>query len=166
MPTSAKSSLILAVYPNSNGFGFVYMEDARKLLDFGTIRINPISNKKVVERIRHSIEYLKPSIVILKDPNSKCSRTGKRVSKLLLKISSLALSMNLKVMNLSRDQIRDVFEQFGGVTKYEISQILITYFKELESKLPKKRQMWMSEDQNMAIFDALSLAVAWFYLNS
>lgn len=162
---SGKSNLVLALYPNSNGFGFVYMEDARKLLDFGSVRINPINNIKIIGRIKHSILYLRPAIVILQDPNGKCSRTGERVINLIEKITSLSEEMDLKVMKLSRDQIRDVFEQFGGSTKYEISQILITYFKELEAKLPKKRKLWTSEDRNMAIFDALSLALTWFYIH-
>ena len=28
---------MFAVYPNANGFGFVYMENARKLLDYGAV---------------------------------------------------------------------------------------------------------------------------------
>jgi len=160
-----KNNIIFAVYPNANGFGFVYMENARKLIDFGAVRINPISNMRVLERIKQSIYYLRPSIVIVQDPEGKSSRTGNRVEKLIKKIVALAGKSNLKVVQYSRDQIRGVFEQFGAVTKYDISQILITEFKELESKMPKKRALWTSEDRNMAIFDALSLAITWFYLN-
>ena len=46
--TNEKRKIVFSVYPNANGFGFVYMENARKLLDYGAVRINPISNRKVL----------------------------------------------------------------------------------------------------------------------
>lgn len=57
------------------------------------------------------------------------------------------------------DQVRDVFEQFGAVTKYEIAKVLLTEFKELELREPKKRKTWQSESQNMPILDALLCAL-------
>lgn len=161
-----KNRIVFAVYPNANGFGFVYMENARKLIDFGAVRINPISNRGIMDRIKQSVNYLRPAIVIIQDPDGNSSRTGKRVRQLIQKIIFYAKAENLNVVQYSRDKIRDVFDQFGASTKYEISQVLITEFKELENKLPKKRELWTSEDRNMAIFDALSLALTWYYLNS
>lgn len=166
MPTTnSKNNIVFSVYPNANGFGFVYMENARKLLDFGVVRINPISNRKVLKRIKRAIDYFRSSIVIVLNPEGKTSRTGNRVRKLITKIVAFAKEEELPIVQYSRDQIRDVFELFGTTTKYEISQILLKEFKELETKSPKKRKIWTSEDPNMAIFDALSLALTWFYLN-
>ena len=142
------------------------MENARKLLDYGAVRINPISNRKVLEKIKRTLEYFRPSIVILLDPECKSSRTGNRVKDLVKKIVAYAVEINLPVVQYSRDQINDVFEQFGGNTKYEISQILLKEFKELEMKSPKERKLWTSEDRNMVIFDALSLGITWFYRNN
>ena len=141
------------------------MDSPRKLVDFGAVRINPISNKKVLERIKRSVDYFRPSIVILLDPEGKHSRAGNRVRKLIAQIMAYAKEEKLPVVQYSRDQIKDVFEQFGAVTKYDISQVLLKEFKELESKTPKKRELWTSEDRNMVVFDALSLAMTWFYLN-
>jgi hypothetical protein len=162
--STQRRNIVYALYPNANGFGFVYLENPRKLLDYGAVRINPISNRKILERIKRSFEYIRPSIVIIPDPEGKASRVGRRVRRLIDKIIVLANEEKLKVVLYSRDQIRDVFEQFGAVTKYEISKILLTEFKELELKEPKKRKLWTSEDRNMVIFDALSLAMTWFYL--
>jgi Holliday junction resolvasome RuvABC endonuclease subunit len=162
---NAKNKVVFAIYPNANGFGYVYMENARKLLDYGAVRINPISNRKVLERIKRTLEYFRPSIVILLDPEGKSSRTGNRVKELIKKIVVHAAEINLPVMQYTRDQIKDVFEQFGMTTKYDISQILLKEFKELETKSPKERKLWTSEDRNMVIFDALSLATTWFYVN-
>ena len=85
--------------------------------------------------------------------------------QLVEQIAAYAVEEGLPVVKYSRDQIREVFEQFGAVTKYEIAQLLLTEFKELEQRTPRKRTLWVAEDRNMAIFDALSLAMTWFYLN-
>jgi len=161
---STKIKVVYAIYPNAQGFGFVYMENARKLLDYGAVRINPISNRRVLEKIKQSLDYFRPSIVILLDPEGKSSRTGSRVKELIKKIVALAAELNLPVMQYSRDQIKDVFEQFGATTKYGISQVLLKEFTVLEAKSPKERELWTSEDRNMVIFDSLSLAITWFYL--
>jgi hypothetical protein len=160
-----KNNIVFAVYPNAKGFGFVYMGSPRKLIDYGAIKIYPVSNWKVMERVKQSIDYYRPSIVVVQNPEGKSSRTGSRVKQLVKRVVKYAVEQKLSVVRYSRDQIRDVFEQFGAVTKYEISQLLITEFKELEPKSPRKRSLWTSEDRNMAIFDALSLAMTWFYLN-
>lgn len=165
MTISNKQNVVYAVFPNANGFGFVYMENARKLLDYGAVRISPISNRRVLDRIKRSFEYFRPTIVIVQDPEGKTSRTGNRVRKLIERIVAYAAEQKLPVVQYSRDQVKDVFEQFGAVTKYEIAQLLLTEFKELETKAPKERKLWTSEHHNMAIFDALSLALTWFYFN-
>lgn len=163
--TKRKNNLVYAIYPNANGFGFVYMENARKLIDFGSVRISPISNTRIMERIKKSFDYMRPHLVIVKDADGKYSRTGWRIRKLIDSIETFANAMRLPIVKYSRDQVRDVFGAFGAVTKYDISQVILTEFKELEKKLPKKRKLWTSEDHNMAIFDAMSLALTWFYLN-
>ena len=102
--------------------------------------------------------------MILLDPESKSSRTGNRIKRLIDKISAYAQSENLQISQISRDQIRDVFENFGVSTKFEISQWLITEFNELETRKPRERKLWTSEDRNMAVFDALSLAMTWYWI--
>ncbi|MBK9632874.1 MAG: hypothetical protein IPO62_17770 [Saprospiraceae bacterium] len=163
--TIEKINTIFAFYPNANGFGFVYMENARKLVGFGTVRFNPVNNNSIIQRIKKMFEDFPPTKVVLLNPESQFSRTGKRTKQLLKEIRTFAESENLQVTQYSRDQIREVFNP-NHRTKYEIAGHLLTEFKELESYKPKKRKLWMSEDRNMAIFDALSLALVWYYLNN
>jgi hypothetical protein len=161
-----KTNVVFAIYPNAAGFGFVTMENERKLIGYGTVRIKPfMCNTKALEHAKKLIDYYKPTIVIMPDSEAKSSRTGKRTRKLIIKIMAYADSEKLPVELVSRDQIRDAFEIHGAVTKYEISKWLLTEFSELEPKRPIERKLWTSEDRNMAIFDALSLALTWFWLN-
>jgi Holliday junction resolvasome RuvABC endonuclease subunit len=165
MSTKEKTKIVFAVYPNAHGFGFVYMENERKLIDFGTVRIRPICNNRIFEKIKQTIDYFRPTIVVVPDPDCKSSRTGNRVRKLIAKIIEYGEQEKLPVFQYSRDQVRDIMESFGVTTKYEIARWLLTEFTELEKRKPKERKLWTSEDRNMAIFDALSLALTWFYLN-
>lgn len=162
--TIEKINTIFAMYPNTNGFGFVYMENVRKLVGFGSVRFNPISNKRILERIKKMFEDFPPTQIVLLNPESKVSRAGKRTKKLMKEIMSIAESEKLPVVQYSRDQIRDVFSP-KHVTKYEIAKHLLTEFEELKVYKPAERKLWMSEDRNMAIFDSLSLALTWFFLN-
>lgn len=163
---SENPKIVYAIYPNANGFGYVYMDGPRKLLDFGIVRLNPICNFRLLDKIKNSIEYFKPTVLILLDPEGNSSRTGNRIRKLIEKITDYAKQENLQLEQISRDQIRDVFENFGVITKFEISQWLLTEFKQLETRRPKQRKLWTSEDRNMALFDSLSLAITWYWLNA
>ncbi len=165
MNTNTKINIVYAVYPNANGFGFVIMENAHTLIEYGVVRINPICNRKVLDRIKKSIEYFRPTILIMPDSEAKSTRIGKRTRKLIIKVISYAESLKLPIELISRDQIREVFEIYGAVTKYDIAKFVLAKFKELEPKRPKERKKWTSEDRNMAIFDALSLALTWFLRN-
>ena len=91
------------------------MENPRKLIHYGAVLINPISNRKVLEWINKSFEYLRQSIVIIEDPEGKASRLERRVHRLIDKIIDLATEAKLKVVQYSRNQIRNVFEQFGSL---------------------------------------------------
>jgi hypothetical protein len=166
LTSQIKTKVVFAIYPNSNGFGFVTMENEKKLIGYGTVRIKPIiCNRKALEQAKKLIDYYRPTIVIMPDSEAKSSRTGKRTRKLILKIMAYADSEKLLVELISRDRIRDVFDIHGAVTKYEIAQFLLAEFKELEPKRPRERKLWTSEDRNMAIFDALSLALTWYWKN-
>ncbi|MBL7819906.1 MAG: hypothetical protein JNL65_04770 [Saprospiraceae bacterium] len=129
---SEKPKIDYAIYPNANGFGYVYMNGPRKLLDFGVIRINPICNFRILKKIKSSISYFKPAILILLDPESKSSRNGNRIKKLIDKISVYTQSENLQISQISRDQIRDVFVNFGVRTKFKISQWCLLSLKNLK----------------------------------
>ena len=106
-----KTNIVFSIYPNANGFGFVYMENALKLIDYGVVRVNPICNIKLMQRIKRSLEYLRPSIVIVQNPEGKSSRAGNRVKRLVDQIVAYAATENLPVTQYSRDRIRDVFVQ-------------------------------------------------------
>lgn len=156
--------IILSFYPNARGLGFACLEGAQNLRDSGVVTIQPICNKRILERITKFVEFFKPTIIVVKDYNSAYSRHSKRVAELVEAVTKYANEIKIPVYRYSQQQVRDVFEQFGAKSKYEIANKIIAWFPQLASRAPKIRKAWMDEDYNMGIFDALALAITHKYL--
>ncbi len=154
----------LAIYPNNVGYGYAFFETANTLTDCGISYVRPISNAKCLKRIRQFLEYYKPSVIVLEDYEAKGARKSKRVEKLIRNIEALAVEKKLEIKKYSREQVRFVFQQFKAETKYEIAKVLVTFFPQLKHRTPSYRKLWMAEDHNMGMFDAISLAVTYFYV--
>lgn len=159
-------SITFAIYPNTRGFGFVCLEKKRALLDYGIVTVRPICNKKLFRRAERIFNYYKPEVVLLQDHCCKYTRPSKRVIKFLNALKEHLNIEGIEVYSYKREQIRDTFSQFKAKSKFEIATILCKEHPELESRIPKPKKLWMSEDYNMGIFDALSLAYTHYYLTS
>lgn len=159
-----KPVIVLAVYPNMRGFGFVCVDWPGMLIDSGVISVRPICNGKTLKQFIRYVSFYRPEVVILRGCEEDAKHT-KRAVALLEQMAGHSKEMELQVHHYSRGQIKAVFEQFGARTKYEIAQKLIEAYPQLKSKMPKLRKRWMPEDYSMPIFDALSLVVTHKYLS-
>jgi hypothetical protein len=73
---------------------------------------------------------------------------------------ALARERGISVYTVARKAILDRFSSSEErATKYSIAEALAQQFPELAKKLPPHRKAYMSQDERMAIFDALALAV-------
>ncbi|REE80698.1 hypothetical protein BX611_2350 [Lutibacter oceani] len=157
---------ILALFPNRWGVGYAVFNTPKDLVDYGIGYVQPVSNKKSIERIKKYIDYFKPDIVLIRNIPKSSMRKCKRTKKLITTISKIIKSQNLKIYEYSRTQIKEVFEQFDVSSKFEITKKLIEWFPFLESLGFAKRKKWMTENNNMGIFDAISLGITHFYLQN
>ncbi|MCG3165646.1 MAG: hypothetical protein POELPBGB_01414 [Bacteroidia bacterium] len=156
--------MVLALYPNRQGFGYAFLEKLTEPRDCGVVTIRPISNHKCLERIKKFIEYYQPTLIILEDPEGKTSWKSLRVKKLIYSITDFCQLNNITVKKYSREQIRFVFSEFNVKSKYEIAAQIIKWLPQFKNKMPEVRKPWMCQDYNMVLFDALSLAITHFYL--
>lgn len=154
---------ILAIYPNERGFGYACVQMPDKLIDSGIVTVRPVCNSRIIKRIGKQLDFYRPSVVVLRDGDSLTFR-ARRITSLLEEISQLAKERLLPVHAYSREQIKLTFQQFGAETKYEISQKILAGFEELKPLAPAPRKKWESENYNMGIFDAISLAFTHEYL--
>lgn len=153
---------LIAVYPNTTGFGHVILNEKGEILDFGITSIRPVKNEKCLEKIIEVVTYFQPSILILEDYEK--SVKSERVKELIKEISN-CVTKGIKVFKYTRVQVKDTFELFGARNKYEISQKISEIYPELKTKLPNKRKPWEPENYYQGLFDAMALVLTYQYLN-
>ena len=157
--------IILALFPNARGLGYACLEmPEKKLKDSGVLTIRPICNGKILKRIKAFIDFFKPEIVVVKDYGTDYTRQERRGARLVESITKYAKGMQLPVYRYTRQQVRDIFEQFGAKTKTEIAQQIIAWLPELEFHAPQIRKNTMAEEYYMGEFDAISLAITHRYM--
>lgn len=159
-----KKSTILSLYPNTYGVAYALFDSPKKLVSYGLGQIRPVNSKKSRERIQKYIDYYKPDVVLLRGLSE--NRTHKRTLQLINQIAHEVSAQGLQVYSYTREQIKSTFNEFESQpqSKYQISQKIIEWYPQMENisfPIPKR---WMSENFNAGIFDAVSLAIAFWYL--
>lgn len=160
----AENIRILAIDPTTRGFGFSVMEGKDYLIDWG-VKEGRANDKDThcLNNISELIDRYMPDVIVLEDFNGMGSKRCHRIQTLIMKIIELCKAKNIKTHSFSRSKIKEVFALHGAVTKHEIAQTIAGDFPELASRLPPPRKCYMSEDYRMSIFDAMSLALTYFY---
>jgi hypothetical protein len=153
------SRRVLAVDPYSRGVGFAVLEGPERLIDWGLRTTGPADNAKAARVVDKLIDRFRPDILVLEDWDSAGSRRCERVEKLLDRIAA-AEGTRVLVRLITRREIRAIGPLPQTSTKHGRARFLAERFPELQPFLPLLRKPWMPEDDRMAIFDALSFAVA------
>lgn len=156
---------VLAIYPNSFGFGYAVFKDDNTPLYCGVAVKNYRKKNNYLDRIQKMINAYKPTTLILPTANGKFNRKRERIQALLSEIHEYATSNNLKVQIYSREQIRIVFEPHGAYSKQEIAEKICETFTEFKDRCPKKKMFYMPERYFQGMFDAISLVNTHFYMN-
>jgi Holliday junction resolvasome RuvABC endonuclease subunit len=158
-----KDICVLAIDPSTRGFGFAILEGPEKLVDWGVKETRADKKAKSLELIDDLIELYQPRVIVVEDYAGKGSRRCRRIERLINDISKLALKRKIRVGSFSRLKVRQVFSGSGASNKQEIAIAIANRFPELAPRLPRFRKPWMSEDYRMSIFDAVALALTFFF---
>lgn len=161
-----ENPVIAAIYPHAEGYGYALVQGTKKLLDYGSPVIRPVSNEKCLQRIRSFIEQTSPDILVLRDESAKGFRGSERTEALLADIRSIAQDNDVYVINYSRRMVREAFAPHGESTKYGIAKKICQWLPTLEEYLPPKRKEWKAEHYRMGIFDAIALVYTSIHFNS
>jgi hypothetical protein len=159
-------SRVLAVDLRSRLFGFAVLEGPKILLDFGRRPCHTVvgwGNALIVRRkIADLLAFYAPSIIVLKPASGRSGQPLLKTKDAVDAIRSEAELRSLDLAFLTRKDIHQVFRQSGNSNKYKIAGLITHIFPELAWKLPANRKNWQPEHHNMAIFDAVSLGLAYF----
>jgi len=150
---------VLAVDPLSRGVGFVVLEGQDNLIDWGIKTTEKADNAKSARVIDKLIDRFRPDVLVLEDWDSAGSRRCGRVETLLDRIAAKE-GRRVHVRLVTKREIRSIGPLPLTGTKHGRASFLAERFPELQAFLPPFRKTWMPEDDRMAIFDALSFAVA------
>jgi Holliday junction resolvasome RuvABC endonuclease subunit len=158
--SSATLDRVLAIDPSPRGFGFAVMEGPQRLIDWGTKGVNGDKNRQSLKHVAELIERYCPDVIVIEDCQHKSARRTVRVRNLLNDIVLIA-SSKLRVRRIPRLTVKKTFTQDGAGTKHQVATEIAKRFPELAPLLPPVRKPWMSEDNRMSIFDAVSLALTY-----
>jgi len=166
MMKTEEHKIALSIYPNTYGFGYSVAENFKELIDYGVVKISPISNKKCLKRFIEFIEFYNPKIIVLRDYEKNKSIRSKRLAKLFEQMISLAEKKKLEISNYTREDIKNVFSQFNSHTKHQICKTIVKWYPQLRRRMPKVRKAWETESYSMSYFDAISLFITHLYLSN
>lgn len=153
---------ILAVDPIHKGFGYAVFEPPLHLVAYGLARVEGDKQAGAIAQFEKLLTDFRPDAVVLEDVEAPGSRRRHRVRELLKKLAKCARDRGITAATVSRSAVIECFSSPDEqATKYSIAKWLVETFPELGPKLPPPRKLWESEDERMAIFDALALAVTY-----
>jgi hypothetical protein len=156
--------LTVTLYPNAFGMGYVISENPKEIINYGIAKIKPLTKDKYIKRLLRFIKYYKPTLILLRGYREADNRISKRITKVINAFEKEAEKLNLPVHKYSREDIKQVFSQFEGNTKYEISKTITSWYPELKRFMPDIRKNSKPEHYRMGIFDAFALMLTHNYL--
>jgi hypothetical protein len=158
--TPTQPTRILAIDPTTKGFGYAILDLPLRLVAWGMAHIDGEKRSGAIARFVSLLDQFRPDAVVLEDTTAQGSRRYPRVRDLLETLGKIAREHGLEVQTVSRLAVIGYFSsKEEQATKHTIATTLAGAFPELAEKVPKKRKIWQSEDERIAVFDALSLAV-------
>ena len=165
MTSRRRPKLVLAIYFQTKGFGFVLLRHWASPVDWGTPEIvGPDRATRCLKRIDALFRLHTPDVLVLQDTSKTGTRRAPRIRALNRRTLKLAERRGIPVRAYSRAQVLDYFGEFGAKTKHRIAEIIAEHIPALSLYVPPPRKPWKSADARMGIFDAAALA--WKYLQS
>jgi Holliday junction resolvasome RuvABC endonuclease subunit len=163
-PSPVPEKRVLAIDPTSRGFGFAILEGPEILIDWGVKQTRVRKNPRCLKQVQELIERYEPEMIVVEDCAAKGSRRCLRVRNLIQSIRVLAANRRIRTRCFSPLRVRQVFSEQDAWTKHEIATAIARQLPELGPHLPAFRKPWMSEDERMAIFDAVAFALTYYRL--
>ena len=149
-----KSLRLLGIDLTAKGFGFALLDAKAGLLDWGFCTVRATDADGFASRLVSKIERGRPTALVLE--NFAPTKARENAFRRLAIIREMASARNIGMCQVSRKIVRRVL---GVANKTEAAKALAVRFPELQSRVPRDRSKYASEDERMHIFDALSFAI-------
>lgn len=155
--TPPRRTRVLAMDIRSQAFGFVVLEGAGQLLDWGKRMIR--SSRPGHDPIASLLDEYRPTHIALRRVQSGARRDVPRTRNSLARVRRQARLRSIRVTSVSENQLKAALARFGATTKHKMASLIAERFVELGHALPQPRKCFKPEHPRMMIFDAAILAV-------
>lgn len=153
---------VLAISPINKGFGYVVMEPAARLADWGVKESKESTVAHSLRQIKALVVRYQPTAILVEDFDALGNHRHGRGRKLVARLLQFPFA-RIYVRKVSRHLVRLAFAGSGAATKDEIARALSRELPELSWRLPPTRRTGMNQDARMSLFDAAALARTYYY---
>jgi len=128
-------------------------------VDWGTRTARASKSAQTLGAVRALVVRYRPDRLLLEDCHAPGSRRHPRICALSERVRYLAADESVRTAAISRRRVHRAFAPSGARTRHEIAVAISRIFPETEGRLPPYREAYMSEDDRLSIFDAVSFAL-------
>jgi hypothetical protein len=137
------------------GFGFAVVEGAR-VVDFGTRGAVKGTPDGAVLALTKLLSRYRPAVVVMEDTKHRQARRHLHASRLTTRLGVTAKSRGVLVQTIP---LVMVLGRFGPKTsKHTMAVLLGERFREIQSRVPRKRKPWETERAMLGAFVAVGFA--------
>lgn len=158
-----KVTRVLAIHPGHGGFGFVVMEGAERIVDWGIKACRSNDAACIIRRVEMLVDQYHPNVLLLTKRTIR--NRSQRIQSLCEEIRVACRKLGVEPQETSREKINAVFSRYGR-TKQELALAVIHKLPQLSRWFPRKRRVWGGEDHRMKIFEAALLALTFYAASS
>ena len=155
---------VLSVYPTVRGYAFVLFDSPLSPHDWGSKAIkHDVGSAKTIASIKDMLDRFRPDVLVLEDVKERQAKRTLRLKRIVTALRPVARSLSVEVVLVKRKDVRAAFAQFGAINKLDIAKVIASKMEAFAPRMPKARKTWQAQDPRMALFDAASRALTYYY---
>jgi len=156
---AATKALVLGIFPNARGFGWVVFESPFNLVASGSFIAVKQKNQACLDKIDALCGKYSPETVVLEAFDKECSKRVERIERLCRSIVSLVGDRGHELTIFKRGDVQAAFADVGARTRHEIACATARQVPAMAHRLPKPRKPWECEKRQLAVFNAAALVL-------
>lgn len=150
---------VLAIDPTYRGFGYVILEGADRLVDWGVCEVRTDKSRVILEKIATLVRMFDPDVLVVEDVSHHQCKRRDSARMLVNAIVAMARRLGTMVQCVPAVMVRALYREHGAMNKDAVARLIVLEFPESERLLPRPRKIWMPESPQMAVFDAMAFAL-------
>lgn len=155
---------VLSIYPTARGYSYVLFSSPLSPHDWGNKDIKKdVGSAKCIESIKDMLIRFRPDVLVLEDVHERETKRTIRLKRICKALTSFAAELSIDIAIVSRKNVRSAFASFGATNKLEIASIIAEKIEAFAPRMPKARKTWEGQDPRMALFDAASRGLTFYY---